>query len=215
MTVALSARSLRKREAILSAGQHLFLAHGYKGTSVDQIAAAAEVSKQTVYKHFNDKRELLFAIVTDVLDQAAEPFSKQLVALADTEELQTDLIALAVAYLRSVLHESVVQLRRLVVGEAGAVPELAALYYDRAPAETLRALGGTFGHLTDRGLLRAHDPHLAAEHFAFLVVGKSIDKALFFGSAETLADLDIGAHARAGVNVFLGAYGSPGTPPGP
>ena len=44
MEVALPTRSLRKREAILSAGQYLFLAHGYKGTSVDQIAAAAAVS---------------------------------------------------------------------------------------------------------------------------------------------------------------------------
>ncbi|MFB1295661.1 TetR/AcrR family transcriptional regulator [Mycobacterium sp. pW049] len=207
MEVALPTRSLRKREAILSAGQYLFLAHGYKGTSVDQIAAAAAVSKQTVYKHFGDKRELLSAIVSEVVDEAVKPFVEHVAALAETTTLEQDLIALATTYLRSVLSESVVQLRRLVIAEAAAVPDLAALYYDHAPAETLRVLDETFGRLADRGLLAADDPRTAAEHFAFLVVGKSIDKALFFGGPETLSDLDVDAHARSGVRVFLAAYG--------
>ena len=59
---------------ILSAGRDLFLTNGYQGTSVDQIAASAEVSKQTVYKHFGDKQELLLAIVNDALDSTVAPF---------------------------------------------------------------------------------------------------------------------------------------------
>ena len=62
-------RSARKRQTILSAGRALFLSNGYQGTSVDQIAASAEVSKQTVYKHFGDKQELLLAIVNDALGE--------------------------------------------------------------------------------------------------------------------------------------------------
>ena len=61
-------RSARKRLTILAAGHHLFLSNGYQGTSVDQIAASAEVSKQTVYKHFGDKHELLLAIVDNALE---------------------------------------------------------------------------------------------------------------------------------------------------
>ena len=67
-------RSARKRATILSAGRALFLSNGYQGTSVDQIAASAEVSKQTVYKHFGDKQELLLAIVNDALDSTVTPF---------------------------------------------------------------------------------------------------------------------------------------------
>jgi TetR/AcrR family transcriptional repressor of mexJK operon len=58
-------RSLRKRQMILSAGRQLFLSNGYQGTSMDQVAATAAVSKQTVYKHFGEKRALLYAIVID------------------------------------------------------------------------------------------------------------------------------------------------------
>ena len=50
-------RSARKRRAILDAAATTFLSNGYLGTSMDEIAALAHVSKQTVYKHFADKRE--------------------------------------------------------------------------------------------------------------------------------------------------------------
>jgi TetR/AcrR family transcriptional regulator, mexJK operon transcriptional repressor len=199
-------RSARKRLTILSAGHDLFLSNGYQGTSVDQIAASAEVSKQTVYKHFGDKHELLLAIVNNALESTVTPFLERIHGLADTAELETDLTALAVDYLRAVLHEPVVQLRRLVVGEANRVPELAQLYYDQAPARTLAAFTECFARLHDRGLLQAHEPALAAEHFAFLIVGRSIDQALFCGGPAVLAGIDVDRYVGTGVQVFLAAY---------
>jgi TetR/AcrR family transcriptional regulator, mexJK operon transcriptional repressor len=205
MTQALG-RSARKRQTILSAGRDLFLSNGYQGTSVDQIAASAEVSKQTVYKHFGDKHELLLAIVNNALESTVAPFLERIRALADTADLEADLTALAADYLRAVLQEPVVQLRRLVVGEANRVPELAQLYYEQAPARTLAAFAGCFSALHDHGLLRVPEPADAAEHFAFLVVGRCIDQALFCGGPDVLASVDVGSHVRAGVRVFLAAY---------
>ena len=199
-------RSARKRLTILSAGRDLFLSNGYQGTSVDQIAASAEVSKQTVYKHFGDKRELLLNIVNEALTDAVAPFLDRIGALAQAADLEAELTALAADYLRAVLQESVVQLRRLVVGEANRVPELAELYYSQAPARTLAAFADCFAALHRRGLLHVVEPAVAAEHFAFLIVGRSIDQALFYGGPQVLADIDIDRHVRAGVGVFLAAY---------
>ena len=207
MTTSLPPRSQLKQQAILDAGRVLFLAHGYQGTSVDQIAAAAVVSKQTVYKHFTDKRTLLMAIVAAAVDGAVTPFTDRVQALAGTDRLEADLIDLASGYLRSVLAEPVVQLRRLIIAEAGRVPELAALYYEHAPERTLAALASTFARLQGRGLLRAPDSRTAAEHFAFLVVGPSIDRALFFGGPQTLSDLAVDHHVAQAVRVFLASYG--------
>jgi TetR/AcrR family transcriptional regulator, mexJK operon transcriptional repressor len=205
MTQALG-RSARKRQTILSAGRDLFLSNGYQGTSVDQIAASAEVSKQTVYKHFGDKHELLLAIVNNALEGTVTPFLERIRALAATADIEADLTALAADYLRAVLQEPVVQLRRLVVGEANRVPELAQLYYDQAPARTLAAFVDCFSALDDRGLLHVPEPANAAEHFAFLVVGRCIDKALFCGGPDVLSSVDVDSHVRAGVRVFLAAY---------
>ena len=199
-------RSARKRQTILSAGQELFLSNGYQGTSMDQVAATAAVSKQTVYKHFGEKRELLFAIVTDALDSAAGSIRDRIDALPESDDVEADLVALAGDYLRAVLHESVVQLRRLVIGEANRLPELARLYYEHAPLRTLTALADAFARLHDRGVLNAPQSALAAEHFAFLIVGRPIDQALFDGARQVLADVDVDAYARSGVDVFLAAY---------
>jgi TetR/AcrR family transcriptional repressor of mexJK operon len=206
MTEPALGRSARKRLTILSAGQELFLSNGYQGTSVDQIAASAAVSKQTVYKHFGDKHELLLAIVDNALTGTVTPFLERIRALAGSADLQADVTALAADYLRAVLQEPVVQLRRLVVGEANRVPELAQLYYTQAPARTLAAFSECFSALHDRGLLRVPEPAVAAEHFAFLVVGRCIDQALFCGGPQVLAAIDVDSHVGAAVRVFLAAY---------
>lgn len=206
MPAPLPARSARKRTDILSAGRELFLANGYQGTSVDQIALAAQVSKQTVYKHFGDKRELLLAIVTSAVDGVVESFTDRISGLAETSDLESDLLVLAREYLQTAISEPVVQLRRLVIGEANRLPELATLYYERAPARTLAALAATFARLDQRGVLEVPEPTLAAEHFAFLIVGRSIDQALFCGASQATAGADVDAYVRAGVSVFLAGY---------
>lgn len=206
LETALPDRSARKRQLILSAGQQLFLSNGYQGTSMDQVAASAAVSKQTVYKHFGEKRELLFAIVTDALDTAAGSVREQIAALGRSTDVEADLVALAGDYLRAVLQEPVVQLRRLVIGEANRLPELARLYYEHAPLRTLGLLAEAFAALHHRGVLIAAEPALVAEHFAFLIVGRPIDQALFDGAGEVLSALDVDAYATAGVAVFLAAY---------
>ena len=60
-------RGARKRAAILEAAQQVFFANGFVGASMDQVAATAAVSKQTVYKHFSDKEALFREVVTNVV----------------------------------------------------------------------------------------------------------------------------------------------------
>ena len=67
-------RSERKRRAIVEAATTLFLENGYRGTSMEQIATVARVSKQTVYRHFSDKEALFNAIVTATVNEATPLF---------------------------------------------------------------------------------------------------------------------------------------------
>ncbi|HEY0618876.1 MAG TPA: TetR/AcrR family transcriptional regulator, partial [Kribbella sp.] len=65
----LTARAVVKRQQILEAALTAFLENGYVGASMDQVAATASVSKQTVYKQFEDKEHLFHAIITDIGDR--------------------------------------------------------------------------------------------------------------------------------------------------
>ncbi|MFH8346246.1 TetR family transcriptional regulator [Streptomyces sp. NPDC018045] len=54
----------QRREQLLDIGRALFAERGFEGTSVEEIAAKAGVSKPVVYEHFGGK-EGLYAVVVD------------------------------------------------------------------------------------------------------------------------------------------------------
>ncbi|GAA1882609.1 TetR/AcrR family transcriptional regulator [Lapillicoccus jejuensis] len=54
----------QRREQLLEIGRALFAEKGFEGTSVEEIAAKAKVSKPVVYEHFGGK-EGLYAVVVD------------------------------------------------------------------------------------------------------------------------------------------------------
>ncbi|MEV6282004.1 TetR/AcrR family transcriptional regulator [Kribbella sp. NPDC051770] len=56
--------SAERREQLITIARALFAQKGYEGTSVEEIAARAEVSKPVVYEHFGGK-EGLYAVVVD------------------------------------------------------------------------------------------------------------------------------------------------------
>jgi TetR/AcrR family transcriptional regulator, mexJK operon transcriptional repressor len=198
-------RSARKRRAVVEAATTLFLRRGYLGTSMDQVAAFAAVSKPTLYKFFGDKEQLFTEIVLGTLDRAGDPFRAEVASLARTEDLPADLRSLARGYLATVMQPVVLQLRRMVIGSAPQLPDLARAYYERAPEQTIRALAQCFGQLADRGLLQLDDPNVAASHFAFLVLGHALDKSLFCGD-NPFSEAELTAQADAGASAFLAAY---------
>jgi AcrR family transcriptional regulator len=57
-------RGAERREQLIEVARRLFAEKGFEGTSVEEIAASAEVSKPVVYEHFGGK-EGLYAVVVD------------------------------------------------------------------------------------------------------------------------------------------------------
>jgi AcrR family transcriptional regulator len=53
-----------RREQLLAVGRTLFAEKGFEGTSVEEIAARADVSKPVVYEHFGGK-EGMYAVIVD------------------------------------------------------------------------------------------------------------------------------------------------------
>lgn len=58
-----------KPNAIVLAGLQLFTRYGYRKTSIDDIAQAAQVAKRTVYLHFENKAAVFLAILEYLADQ--------------------------------------------------------------------------------------------------------------------------------------------------
>jgi AcrR family transcriptional regulator len=58
-----------RRAAILDAAMEAFATRGYHGTSIDDVATAAGISKALIYEHFSSKRDLHETLITQQADE--------------------------------------------------------------------------------------------------------------------------------------------------
>src|ERR1700712_3403990 len=61
-----------RRAQLLAAAQEVFVANGYHGAAMDEIAEVAKVSKPVLYQHFPSKRELYLALLDSHLAELTE-----------------------------------------------------------------------------------------------------------------------------------------------
>ena len=85
-----------RRQQLLDIGRRLFAERGFEGTSIEEIAAQAGVSKPVVYEHFGGK-EGLYAVV---VDREVERLTTITMALLDGKQSRPKFEAAAVTLLR-------------------------------------------------------------------------------------------------------------------
>jgi TetR/AcrR family transcriptional regulator, mexJK operon transcriptional repressor len=194
----------RKREWILRHATAEFMAHGFHGASIDGIAAAAKVSKPTVYKYFGNKEQLFAAILQAAAADILHPIQG---TGTRSTSLRDDLIAFARHYAAVILSPVTLTLHRLAIAEAQRFPELGQLYYEAGPGVAVSGLAAYLERLARAGELELDDPELAAHHFWSLVLSAPRTLMLFKTDKGPSAK-EIDRFVVSGVDVFLGHYGS-------
>ncbi|MGW0802328.1 TetR/AcrR family transcriptional regulator [Nonomuraea sp. NPDC002799] len=200
-------RTARKRRQIMEAARPVFLRNGYVGASMDEVAALAAVSKQTVYKHFTDKEQLFTSIIMDTTSQVEGLAKLITAALDDSDDLERDLGDLARQFLGALMRPDTLRLRRLVIAEADRFPELGRTWYQQGFERSLHTLATAFERLAERGLLRPDDPQLTAQHFVGLLLWIPLNKVMFSGGGDHYTEADLERLSQAAVAAFLRAYG--------
>lgn len=201
-------RTARKRKAILEAATTVFLRNGYLGAGMDEIAQLADVSKQTIYKQFASKEALFVEIVSGLTNAGSDKVHGGIPELAAGGDLHAYLEDYAYRQLSIVLTPRLMQLRRVVIGEAGRFPELGKALYESGPRRAMAAMATAFQRLADRGLLRIEDATITASHFNWLVMSQPLNQAMLLGDAGIPEPAALRRHAADAVRVFLAAYGA-------
>ncbi len=112
----------RKREAILQAAIAEFRASGYEATSMDKIAATADVSKRTVYNHFPSKDDLFAAILQQLWESSA---AMSELSYSAARPLREQLLELMQQKMRMMSDAHFMDLARVAIAAAIHSPERA------------------------------------------------------------------------------------------
>jgi TetR/AcrR family transcriptional regulator, mexJK operon transcriptional repressor len=201
-------RSARKRQAILHAARELFMQKGYTGVSMDEVAATAEVSKVTIYKHFFDKHRLFVAVVTDAIDEAKAGSQSLVDQLGTSTDIELDLREFARRHVELVTQPHLVQMRRMIIAEAHRFPDLARAWHRIGPERGHATLASQIDQLVARGQLQVPDSLLAAQLLNYLILSVPLNEAMFTGRDEPYSRRYLNRYADEAVRIFLAAYGS-------
>ena len=118
----------RKRAAILGAARQAFLTTGYEGTSMEAIAAAADVSIMTLYRHAESKDDLFAAVIASACDPNDEAEMAEFARLMK-KPLGEILVALGLVAQERMASAETVALMRAVMAEIVRFPELGDIAY--------------------------------------------------------------------------------------
>ena len=203
--MAASDRAGGRRQVILDAATMVFSEKGFVGANLDEVVAAASVSKQTLYKHFTDKVGLFREIVLEIGNEVDGQFLDlpEPDAIEDVEEW---IHTLALRFSRAVMDPKVQRIRRLVIAEAPRFPDLATAYWEHGFDRVFATVAEHFRALAEAGRLQAPDPLAATHHFAGLLLWVPSNRTMFSGSPEVVTDDELQGYARAGAAAFLRAY---------
>ncbi|WP_083190373.1 MULTISPECIES: TetR/AcrR family transcriptional regulator [unclassified Aliivibrio] len=194
-------RSEQKHLDIINAAKEEFIEHGFLSANMDRITSSAEVSKRTLYRHFESKEVLFESVLTIINDSVNESVSYQ---FDDSKSTKQQLDEIAYNEIEVLYHTYGIALARTIVMEFLRQPEMAKNLIKNI--YSIRAITQWFTEAIDAGRLKQADPKLMTDVYVSLFQG------LFFWPQVMNLDIEpIGEAMENKVNtvtsIFIQSYG--------
>ena len=160
-------KSDAKRAAILQGAKAVFLASGFGGANMDEVAARAGVSKMTVYRHFGSKEDLFAGVITELGNMIVAEDLERIFAERPEEALRR----FARKMIDIVFDPETIELHRIVVAECHRFPKLGQFFYASGPQVCIDVLARYLKRNRSNPRFRIIDPVRTAEEFLELLRG--------------------------------------------
>ncbi len=192
-------RDPAKDAAIVSAARDSFFERGFDGSTMEDIAQRAGVSKVTVYSRFPDKQALFEAFVRSQMASMASSFDAD-----DVRDgpLESRLNAFGVALLSFLFDPAHVGFKRTMMIQMRDMPGFARRFFDAGPGSCRGLIASVLGEARDAGDIAVADPVEAAEDLMALWKGFD-DVEMEFGLKDGLDAARIRAKVERGTANFL------------
>lgn len=154
-----------KREDIIEAAAKEFKTSGFRATSMDRIAATAQVSKRTVYNHFASKDVLFQAITQELCDRAMQvseyPYNPEIPV---RDQLQT----IARQEISLLCSAEFLDMVKMITSESLASPDLTRANFENFQDTGIGVVKWIIEACKD-GKLTLTDPVMAGKQFLALI----------------------------------------------
>jgi len=190
----------KKRDQILEAAVAEFQETGYAGASMDRIAGRANVSKRTVYNHFESKEDLFHAIMQIMEEQAIPALN---IVYDPARPIDAQLRELARGEGKLLTSPAFMALARLVVGEVIRDPVLAGTMNSRL--DKVAVFQRFMAAALADGAIRVADPDVAGQQFLGLIKARAFWPHVFSGGAVSKDQME--RIVEETVELFLKASG--------
>jgi AcrR family transcriptional regulator len=190
-----------RRAAIVALAHRSFLVDGYGGTSMDGIAAACRISKQTLYRLFPSKGDLFMAVLHVFRSQILD-FSRA----DDDMPLQTALEQIFLIDISADADRARAEFIGMVITESHHYPELHDLMHRYGAYMTRDLLGAWLAGQCIRRGVAMPDPERCAGMLIDMVFGPL---AIKHACHEPVEPDERRAHVRRAIHVFLNGVQAP------
>ena len=198
-------RDPAKRQALLDAASSLFFAHGFDAVTMDQIVAAARVSRATLWSNFSDKAAIMEAVVAR---ESERMISDNWVRDHPGGDITTDLASFGRALLHFLYDPAVLSFERLLISASRNFPDLTSRFYAAGPGRQFGILTELIRSAQESGQLDIEDIEQAASDLIGLWQGFRQVQTVY-GEVPWPSAEELDARAVHGVQLFLRLYATP------
>ena len=176
----------------------MFLADGYEAVAMEQVAAAADISKGTLYARYASKEALFTAVVEAAVGEWSNAAAQQDHLLGD--DIGQRLHHHARTITAALRQPDVMAFQRLIIGVQDRFPELAKAMHDTGYAYIVRLIAGDIEAAAQRSGQSVRRPETIAHILVSGLSGYQMQQAF-----DSAARPDLDAFARDLVEILLAA----------
>ncbi|MEO4209108.1 TetR/AcrR family transcriptional regulator [Acinetobacter pittii] len=195
-------KDLEKRARILQAAKAIFLKSGYHGTSMNQIAQEAGVTKLTVYNHFQDKVNLFICAIQETCEETLDTKQFDLDTSADFHQTLFNVCSRA---LQIIYSPEALKLDHVLMELAAEQNPLALQFFEASHTRMENQLAEFFQKAAQLGFIQADDPIYQTELLLTLLLGVRHHKVLLGITVAPNAQ-ELEQIIRDAINLFLLKY---------
>lgn len=190
---------------LITAALELFVTRGYTATRLEDVAAAAGVSKGTLYLYFDNKEELFKAVIRQGMVSTIEQGE---VTAREFRGTSADLLReLVGTFAREILESPASGIPKLMMAEIGNFPELAQFYYREVLQRVRELFRGVIRRGVEHGEFEVREP----EHALRMLMAVMVMASMWKHSWATceLEPVDYRAYLASSVDIFLAGLAAP------